>query len=179
MLAPTIETERLILRHPSAEDFDAFAAFCADEGAMEFLGGAVPRSLAWRAWCTLAGAWQIRGFSMFSVIEKTTGEWVGRVGPWMPEEWPGSEVGWGIAPRAQRMGYGREAAIAAIHYAFDKLDYQTVIHCIEPDNTPSIALANSIGSTLLRKNVAAPSPFTVRWDVYGQTHAQWTARASR
>lgn len=178
MLAPTLETERLILRHPAAEDFEAFAAFAGDAEASRFLGGAVPRELAWRAWCTLAGAWQIRGFSMFSVIEKSTGEWIGRVGPWMPISWPGSEVGWGIAPRAQRMGYGREAAIAAIDFAFDKLDYKNVIHCIEPANLPSIALANSIGSTLQRKNVPAPTPFTVRWDLYGQTREQWKARGN-
>ncbi|WP_010184248.1 GNAT family N-acetyltransferase [Sphingomonas sp. PAMC 26605] len=38
-----------------------------------------------------------RGFSMFSVIERKTGAWVGRIGPWQPEGWPGTEVGWGVA----------------------------------------------------------------------------------
>lgn len=39
-----------------------------------------------------AGAWTIRGFSMFSVIEKDSGQWIGRLGPWQPEGWPGTEV---------------------------------------------------------------------------------------
>lgn len=176
MLAPTLETARLVLRHPRPEDFDAFAAFCANEEAMRHLGGVQPRSQAWRSWCTITGAWQVRGYSMFSVIEKATGRWVGRVGPWMPEGWPGTEVGWGIAPEAQRKGYGHEAAVAAIDFAFDVLGWGTVIHCIEPVNAPSIALARKLGSELTRTGVQAPAPFTVTWDLYGQTREQWQAR---
>jgi len=179
MFAPTIETARLVLRHPTNEDFDAFAAFSADEETTRYLGGALNRAQAWRAWCMLAGAWQIRGYSMFSVIEKSTGRWVGRIGPWMPDGWPGTEVGWGIAREAQRRGYGREAALAAIDYAFEKLGFETLIHCIEPANGPSIALAHSVGSALLRSGVQAPAPFTVRWDLYGQTREQWRAGAAR
>jgi RimJ/RimL family protein N-acetyltransferase len=129
MLAPTIETRRLVLRHPSAEDFEPFAAFCADEEVTRYLGGAQPRSMAWRSWCSIAGAWQVRGYSMFSVIEKQTGRWIGRIGPWMPEGWPGTEVGWGLVRDAHRKGYAREAAVAAIDFAFDVLGFETVIHC--------------------------------------------------
>src|SRR5438105_3407950 len=94
---PVLETERLILRPPQAEDLDAWAAFAADEVAARLLGGAQGRSSAWRALCTMAGAWSVNGFSMFSVIEKSTGRWIGRLGPWRPEEWPGTEVAWGLA----------------------------------------------------------------------------------
>jgi RimJ/RimL family protein N-acetyltransferase len=176
MLAPTIETPRLVLRAPAAEDFEAFAAFSADEETTRYLGGPMARGPAWRAWCTITGAWVIRGYSMFSVIEKSSGRWVGRVGPWMPEGWPGTEVGWGIAREGQRQGYAREAAIAAIDFAFESLGFATVIHCIDPLNTPSIALARSLGSTVLQTDVQAPAPLTARWDLYGQTRAAWQAR---
>ena len=176
MLAPTIETPRLVLRHPSAEDFEAFAAFSADAEATRYIGGVQTRVQAWRLWCAIAGAWQVRGYSMFSVTEKATGRWVGRIGPWMPEGWPGTEVGWGVVPEAQRTGYGREAAIAAIDFAFDVLGFETVIHCIDAANTPSIALAKSLGSKLLRSGVPAPAPFTIVWDLYGQSRDQWRAR---
>ena len=88
---PLLVTERLILRPPAAEDFDSFAEMCGDAETMKFIGGACPPAQAWRLWCTLAGAWHIRGFSMFSVIERATGEWVGRIGPWEPAEWPAPE----------------------------------------------------------------------------------------
>jgi len=67
--APILETQRLILRAPAAEDFDAWAAFAADEETMRHLGGAQDRAVAWRSICTMTGAWTIRGFSMFSAIE--------------------------------------------------------------------------------------------------------------
>ena len=85
---PLLVTERLILRPPAAEDFDAFAEMCAEEETMTFIGGSCARSQAWRQWCTLAGAWHIRGFSMFSVLERASGEWVGRLGPWEGDRYP-------------------------------------------------------------------------------------------
>src|SRR5215510_14752255 len=108
MLGPTLETPRLILRPPTREDFDAFAEFIADERTAHFLGGVQPRAAAWRQWAAITGAWSLNGFSMFSYIEKANGRWVGRGGPWQPDSWPGTEVGWGVALHAQRRGYARE-----------------------------------------------------------------------
>lgn len=76
-----IETERLILRPTQAEDFDAWAAFMADAEAARHIGGQQVRSVAWRGFLAMAGAWQIQGFAMFSVIEKSSGRWIGRLGP--------------------------------------------------------------------------------------------------
>jgi len=104
---PIVETERLILRVPTADDFEPWLAFSADEEAMRHLGGTQSRAVAWRGVCTMTGAWTIRGFSMFSVIEKATGRWVGRLGPWEPEGWPGTEVGWGLSREV--WGRSREA----------------------------------------------------------------------
>ena len=94
---PILFTERLILRLPEPADFEAYAAFAADDETMAHLGGAMPRAVAWRDFSVRAGAWMTRGFSMFSVIERESGAWVGRIGPWQPEGWPGTEVGWGVA----------------------------------------------------------------------------------
>jgi RimJ/RimL family protein N-acetyltransferase len=176
MLGPTLETTRLLLRPPSADDFDAYAEFAADPVAARFLGGAQTRSGAWRSLATIIGAWSLRGYSMFSVIEKETGRWVGRVGPWFPEGWPGQEVGWGIATHAQRKGYAREAAQAALGWAFEQLGWSEVIHCIDPLNLPSVALAHCLGSSLVRSGVVAPAPVVATWDLYGQSRAAWHAR---
>jgi len=77
-----IETDRLILRPTRAEDFDAYAANMADAEAAFFIGGQQSRGAAWRGFLTMAGAWSIQGFAMFSVIEKSSGQWIGRLGPW-------------------------------------------------------------------------------------------------
>mgnify|MGYP006169720883 FL=1 len=97
---------------------------------MRTLGGVQAPSVAWRSFCSLAGAWQLFGFSMFSVIEKSSGDWIGRMGPWQPQDWPGTEVGWGIRRASWGRGYAPEAAVAAIDWAFDTLGWERVIHTI-------------------------------------------------
>lgn len=124
----------------------AFADMMADDHHVRFIGGSVTRSTAWRLWATLAGSWPLLGFGMFSVIVRDTGEWVGRIGPWMPDGWPGNEVGWGLTKSATGRGYGVEAATAAIDWAFDHLGWTDVIHIIAPENLPSAALATRLGS---------------------------------
>jgi len=174
--AVALSTPRLLLRVPEAGDFDEWARFCADEATMRYLGGAQDRSTAWRTICAMAGAWTIRGFSMFSVIERASGRWIGRVGPWQPEGWPGREVAWGLLPEFAGRGFAQEAAIAAIDYAVDVLGWFDVMHTIHPDNAASIALARRLGSTL-RGPTQLPGPLSgMRVDDWGQSAAAWRAR---
>lgn len=50
-----IETERLLLRPPRIEDFDAYADKMADAEGSRFIGGLQLRAVAWRAsWLRLA-----------------------------------------------------------------------------------------------------------------------------
>ena len=129
-----LETPRLLLRLPQHEDLDAVAAFLADEVATRYIGGSMPRALAWRSLATMRGSWELQGFAMFSVIEKDSGRGVGRVGPWKPEGWPGTEVGWSIVRERWGRGYASEAAAACIDWAFATLGWEQVIHTIDPDN---------------------------------------------
>lgn len=175
-IGPTLETPRLILRPPAPEDFEAWCAFHADETVMEHLGGTQGRELTWRSICGMVGAWTITGFSMFSVIEKDTGQWVGRLGPWQPEGWPGTEIGWGLARAAWGKGYATEGAAACMDYVVDVLGWEEIIHTILPENTASRHVATRLGSTCLRQ-VPTPPPFEgMIWDVYGQTADAWRQR---
>ena len=179
MTGPVLRTERLILRPVAMEDFPRWAEMMADPEAARFLGGAQPAATAWRGFMTMAGAWSLTGVSMFSVIDRETGLWLGRIGPWRPHGWPGNEVGWGLHPDAQGRGYGVEAATAALDYAFDVLGWDDVIHCIDPDNTPSQRLAERLGSRNLGPT-RMPPPFDhIPVDAWGQGRADWKARPRR
>lgn len=173
---PTIETERLILRVPCAGDFDGYADLLGDEEACRHIGGHLPRAAAWRKFLQQPGAWLIQGFGMFSVIEKASGEWLGQMGPWQPEGWPGTEVGWAFRRAAWGKGYATESAVAAIDWAFDRLGWTEVIHSINPDNHPSQALARRLGSSN-RGPGQLPAPFEdVAIDIWGQTRETWRSR---
>lgn len=168
-----IETDRLILRPPRKEDFDGWAAMMADAEAARFIGGLQPRAVAWRGFLTMVGAWHIQGFGMFSVIEKSTGQWLGRLGPWQPEGWPGPEVGWSLVRAAWGRGYAFEGAAASIDWAFDHLGWIDVIHSIDPDNRASQALARRLGSRN-RGPGRLPAPFEdAPIEIWGQTREEW------
>ena len=173
---PVIQTERLVLRVPRIGDFDAYAAMAQDADNMRFIGGAMPRAVAWRKFLQVPGAWLLQGFAMFAVEERATGRWLGQLGPWQPEGWPGTEVGWAFDRAAQGQGYATEAGVAAVDWAFDHLGWNEVIHSIDPDNLPSQALARRLGSTL-RGPGKLPEPFQDEpIESWAQTRAQWQAR---
>jgi len=174
-LGPTLETPRLILRPPIPADFDAYVEFMAEE-ATKYIGGPQTRSAAWRGFVSIAGAWAMHGHSMFAVVEKSSGRWIGRVGPWVPEGWPGTEDGWGLIAEATGKGYAVEAAAATIDWAFDHLGWTEVIHCIDPENVPSQKVAIALGS-VNRGRGLLPSPFEASpIDIWGQSREQWRAR---
>jgi RimJ/RimL family protein N-acetyltransferase len=174
-----LETPRLILRPLRMEDFDAWALFMDDEVATKFIGGRQPRPLAWRSFMGMCGCWHMTGIAMFSVIEKSSGRWVGRLGPWAPEGWPEPEIGWGIAREHWGKGYASEGAAAAMDYAFDVLGWDHVIHCIDENNLASQGVAKKLGSRFLRR-VKMPMPYdTMPVDAWGQSRDEWRSnRAS-
>ena len=175
-LGPTLETERLILRPPAPVDFEPYAHLMAHEATAQYIGGVQPRAVAWRGFLSVAGAWSMQGFSFFTVVEKASGQWVGRVGPWYPEGWPGTEVGWSLGSGFQGKGYATEAAAAAIDWAFDNLGWTDVIHCIHPDNVASQAVAARLGS-VNRGRGRMPEPYQDSLiDIWGQSREQWRAR---
>jgi RimJ/RimL family protein N-acetyltransferase len=174
--APRIETPRLLLRLPRLEDFEGYAELHADEEAARHIGGAMQRTVAWRKFLQQPGAWMVQGYAMFSVCDKLTGEWLGQCGPWQPEGWPGTEVGWAFRRSTWGKGYAREAAIVTIDWAFDNLGWTDVIHSINAENQPSQALAQRLGSRLLRQ-ANLPAPYeTIVVDIWGQSRDEWRAR---
>ena len=144
---PTVDTERLILREFRNEDITAVTAMLAEPDVAQFLGHEpADRSEAWRMMATMLGHWALRGYGMWIVELRASGEVVGRVGPWQPEEWPGFEVGWTIAKPHWGNGYAGEAARASIDWARRELGVERIISCIDPVNTRSIAVARKLGA---------------------------------
>ena len=171
-----IETPRLLLRVPRLDDLDAWVAMMADEETAKFIGGVAPPEVTWRALMTMIGAWHATGIGMFSVIEKSSGRWVGRLGPWQPLGWPGTEVGWAIARDCWGKGYATEGATVATDWAFDNLGWTDVIHSIDPGNSASQQVARKLGSRNLGPGKLPPPFHEASIDIWGQSREEWRAR---
>jgi RimJ/RimL family protein N-acetyltransferase len=171
-----LETPRLILRPPRLADLDAWAEMMLDEPTARFIGGVMPRAVCWRQLMAMIGSWHALGFAMFSVIEKATGRWIGRLGPWQPDGWPGPEIGWAIARECWGKGYAVEGSAAAADWAFDTLGWTDMIHSIAPENVASQRVAEKLGSRN-RGPGQLPAPFAeARIDIWGQTREEWRQR---
>jgi RimJ/RimL family protein N-acetyltransferase len=103
------------------------------------------RTEAWRSIAGMLGHWQLRGYGMWALELKSTGEFVGRAGFLNPEGWPGIELGWTLARPHWGRGYASESARRALAYAFDDLGRDRVISLIRPGNERSIRVAESLG----------------------------------
>jgi len=129
------------------KDFEAYARMVADPEVTRFLGNGKPldRLGAWRSLATHIGHWTLRGYGMWAVEEKAGGRFIGRIGFFEPEGWPGFELGWALAREHWGKGYATEGARRALEYAFTGLGRERVISLIDPENGASIRVAERLG----------------------------------
>lgn len=173
LVVPVLETERLVMREFRESDLDRLATAMADEEVVRYIGGKTQtRAETWRSMAMLMGHWHFRGYGWWALEEKATGLFVGRVGCWYPEGWPGREVGWTICKDRWGRGYAPEAAAAAFRFAFQTLGWDSLISVIDVDNANSMAVARKLGETR-----GAEIPFFGRQvALWGITRADWAAR---
>ena len=144
--APTLETDRLILRGPQLTDFESVAAFYANEHCTGF-GGPLKRDDAWRWWACNIGHWHIHGYGYFTIVEKASGKPAGLSGIWNPEGWPEPELGYALYQEFEGKGIAYEASVRTRKWAYEQLGFTTLSSHIVPGNTRSIALAEKLGAS--------------------------------
>jgi len=146
----TLETGRLMLRAFREDDLDPYAAICADPQVMRYLGEGKPFSRweTWRQMAMILGHWQLRGYGLWAVEDRATGDLIGRIGFFNPEGWPGFELGWVLGRRYWGRGYATEGARRALEHAFTEMGRDHVISLIRPDNYASIRVAERLGERL-------------------------------
>ena len=144
---PTLTTERLILREPREDDFEALVAFNASERS-RFVGGPQDRFTSWRGFLAVIGHWALRGFGFWTLQRRDDagGAPVGRVGLLRNDGWPETELGWQLYDGHEGRGYATEAAAAARVHAYDSLGFTTLVSYIAPDNTASRHVAERLGA---------------------------------
>jgi RimJ/RimL family protein N-acetyltransferase len=143
-----VDTERLVLRLPEEGDARPLLAIHQDPDVARLLQVPVQIgeiTMAWRNVAMMRGHWHFRGFGQWTVVEKATGDVVGRVGLWHPEGWPGIELGWLIRRDRWGNGLATEAAASALEWGWRHVATDHIISLIQPENTPSIRVAEKIG----------------------------------
>ena len=150
--APTIETERLVLRAWTKADFRPYHALLQHPEVHRHFGPE-PMGLeeCWRRLLASVGSWPLRGFGGWGVERKTGGKLIGSLAlfnAWRalePEFGDEPEMGWIFAADTHGQGYASEAGRAALDWAEANLEPTPVWAIIAPQNEPSLKLAAKLG----------------------------------
>ena len=145
---PQLTTDRLLLRGFRPDDFERYAEMMADADVSRHLmdGRPLTRVEAWRQLAMFVGHWVLRGYGLWAVEERATGEFLGRIGCLNPEGFPAFEIAYTLGPWAWGKGYAREGAAVALRYAREKLGRPEITSIIRPANIASIRVATSLGA---------------------------------
>ena len=152
MDVPRLRSERLLLRAPSLNDFDASHAMWSDPVVTRFLGGRPhTREEVWGRLLRYIGHWQALRFGYWVVETAERRDHVGEVGfsDYRRDISPSfdgvTEMGWVLASHAHGRGYALEACRTALGW-WDAIRPGTPIFCIiDPDHAVSIRLAERLG----------------------------------
>jgi RimJ/RimL family protein N-acetyltransferase len=150
--APTLETERLILRDFRREDLDAHAATLGDEEVMRHIGGKpMNREDSWRRLLGGIGMWSLIGIGPWAVELKADGRMVGHCGffqferAMVPSIVGEPEMGWIFDRSVHGKGIAFEACSAALVWAEGEIAAKSYPAIIDLENAPSMKLAERLG----------------------------------
>ena len=143
--APVVTSNELILRGYLESDFARFAEFGASERSC-YVGGPIGRADSWRSFMAAIGHWTLRGYGMWIVEHRETGEVAGRVGMILNDGWHEPELGWHIYDGFEGKSIAYRACLMAREYSAKHFGLDRVMSYIDPQNQRSMRLATRLGA---------------------------------
>lgn len=147
-----IQTERLVLRSWSEEDFEPFAQLNADERVREYFPGILSRQESDALAKSITEHMQRCGWGLWATELIQTGEFIGFIGllevdfkaPFNASA-PAVEIGWRLGFNHWGKGYATEGALAALRYGFETLKLEEIVSFTVVKNQRSRHVMEKIG----------------------------------
>ena len=151
-MAPLLETERLLLRGHTPEDFPAHAAMWCDERTLRHTQGQPQNEEElWTRFLRNEGQWQLMGTGMWALEDKASGLYAGAIGFIHAKRMmdisfrDAPEMGWVIAPDFHGKGFAREAVAKILAWGDTHLEADLIWCMIKPVNLVSCKVAVGAG----------------------------------
>jgi [ribosomal protein S5]-alanine N-acetyltransferase len=193
-----IESERLLLRRITRDDYDFFARLHATPEVRRYIGNGQPQSAEEsRAWVERVAMYKHANLGFLAVVRKSDGRLIGRCGlselvvdakaatGTIPRGWfqraqaPAGaalletpDLGYTFDPASWGHGYATEAARCVFDYARANLEWPRIVSVIHPDNVRSLRVAERSG--LRRDGQVAINEQVMEQYVWPPTLATWT-----
>jgi RimJ/RimL family protein N-acetyltransferase len=165
---PTIETARLRLRPHRRDDFEPLVTMWADPAVVRYFGGTpTPRDEVWVKLQRIVGHWQLVGYGYWALEDKATGRFVGELGyadnmRAIEPSFDGiPEIGWALTADVHGRGLATEAVKAVVAWGDEKFGAAQTWCMINPDNAPSIRVAEKFGYKEQVRTAYKSRPITV------------------
>jgi ribosomal-protein-alanine N-acetyltransferase len=143
-----LETQRLALRHLSADDAEFLIKLLNDPAFIQNIGDRGVRTIA-DAHTYIqngpAASYTKNGFGLDLVILKDTGESIGICGLIKREALEDVDIGYAFLPSYWSKGYAVESALAVKKYAKDAIGLKRLVAIVDPVNAGSIRVLEKIG----------------------------------
>ncbi len=133
------ETVRLQVRRIEPGDVDAMYAVYSDADAMRWVGNGQPLGRTQcEEWVAVTQRnYATRGYGMFALVERATGQVIGFCGLVHPDGQALCEIKYALRREAWGQGYASEAATALLAYGATAFRLDKVIATTAPDNKAS------------------------------------------
>lgn len=150
-----LRTKRCVVRETTTEDVEAFYKIYAEPSItahMEALFENKEEEINYTK-NYIENIYGFYEYGLWTVLEQTSGEVIGRAGISWREDTETAELGYVIAKPFQRKGYAYEVCSAILEYAAKELVMEEVSAYIKEENEPSKALCRKLGFAYKEKIV--------------------------
>ena len=170
------ETERILVRTLTAEDFADFYALQTDPTVMKHMAGIRTQQQSQDEFNKILHHQQEYGFSMWLNILKATGEIIGIVGLVHNDLEDGRRIvatAGALFPKFWNQGYASEIAKASINWAFNNLDINTIGSVTAINNQHARRILERIGMHYV-KDIQHKNELSAYYEI--QPHTSQTSK---
>src|SRR5574337_874481 len=155
MNIPTLQTSRLIMRAFTEDDAVPMHRILSGKGVLRYFPTTdpPPPERVQKLVLNALKHWEERGYGLWAVELRTTGELIGRCGLQLIAETDEVEIDFILGNSFWGQGYATEAGQAAMQYGFDTLSTSTIVGIVHPQNEASQRVLEKLGMVRTRQAV--------------------------
>ncbi len=142
-----LETDRCVVRETTSEDVDSFYRIYSDPEITRYMEDLYPEIEQEKEYVReyIDKVYAFYEFGVWTVLEKESGEVMGRAGFSYRQGYDEPEIGYIIGVPWQRHGYAEEVCRAILEYGWRELHFERVQALVETENEPSLTLCDKLG----------------------------------
>jgi RimJ/RimL family protein N-acetyltransferase len=148
-----LETERLLLLPWRRDDWQQLKPIAQDSEVVRYISNGQPwtEERIRRLVDLQVACYAQRGFCLWRLVDKSSGEMVGFCGLQPLDQTDEIEVGWWLARLHWGKGLATEAAREALHDGFERIGLRRIVAIAQPANQASIHIMQKLGMSFERE----------------------------